>query len=409
MSPDPSARPTETARLAFAKLSPTLPLADALGAISEIAADTLDVARVGVWLLVDDRRALRCVTLFERPARVHSTGCTLMAADFPAYFAALDSHRIVPAADAPHAPATRELADSYLRPLGITALLDAPVYLGGQVAGVVCHEVIGRPREWTAEERDFVAGVADAVALKMNGAELADLRATLRVLDDQQAETRRLDDLGRLAAGVAHDFKNLLTVTVGAADLLARKPGLPAGADALLRQIVDAAERGATLADELTRLGRGGGGRPRVVGVADAVRGLGPLLAAAAGADHPLTMDAGPGSGRVFLDPAHLERALVNLVVNARDASPPGGSVTVSVGGEPGGVVIAVSDSGAGIAPEVRERVFDPYFTTKGARGTGLGLAVVRQMAERAGGRVSVDTEPGQGSVFRLHLPRVGE
>ncbi len=406
MSPDP--RPTEAARLTLAKLPPTLTLADALRRVTQVAGDTLGVARAGVWLLVDDRQALRNVALFERPARAHSSGCTLMAADFPHYFAALGDRRTVPAADAPADPATRELTDTYLRPLGITALLDAPVYLGGEVVGVVCHEAVGGPRTWTAEERDFVAAVADQVALKLKGAELADVRATLRALDAQRAESRRLDDLGRLAAGVAHDFNNLLSVVSGSAELLGRKPGLPAGAGALLDQIVDAAHRGAALADELARLGRGAGGKPRVVGAADTVRSLQSLLAAAAGADHPLTVDA-PSSGRIFLDPVQLERALLNLVVNARDASPAGTGITVSVVGDSAGVVVGVADGGRGMPAEVRDRVFEPYFTTKGRNGTGLGLAIVRQVAERAGGNATVVSEQGRGSVFRLHLPRVGE
>lgn len=407
MSPDSPVRPTETARLAIAKLSPALPLADALRRITEVAAATLDVPRVGVWLLVDGRQALRCVSLFERPAGGHTAGCTLLAADFPDYFAALAARRVVAAADAAADPRTHELAGPYLHPLGLAALLDAPVYLEGRVDGVVCHEAAARPGGWTAEEQDFAAAVGDLVALRLEAAEVADLRAALRALDAQQAEARRLDALGKLAAGVAHDFKNLLTVTVGAADLLARKPGLPPGSDVLLKQIVDAADRGAALADELTRLGRGGG-RPRVVGLAEAVRDLVPLLAAAAGADHPLTADVPPAAGKVFVDPAQLERALVNLVVNARDASPPDGPIIVSVAADPDGAVVAVADRGAGMPAEVRDRAFDPYFTTKG-KGTGLGLAVVRQVAERAGGRVSVDSQPGQGSTFRLHLPRVGE
>jgi signal transduction histidine kinase len=398
-----SARPTDAARLSLAKLPPDLPLADALRHITATAAATLGVARAGVWLLVDDRRALRCVDLFENGG--HSSGCTLVAADFPNYFAALEAARAVPAADARADPSTSELAPGYLEPLGITALLDAPIFLEGRVAGVVCHEAVGAPRQWTAEETDFVAGVADLIALRLKIAENADLRATLRALDAQQAETRKLEALGRLAAGVAHDFKNLLTVAAGAADLLARKPGLPPGGRELLGQVTDACERGGQLADELAHLGRSAG-RPRVVGAADVVRGLLPLLTAAAGPDHPLTADLKPDAGKLFLDPAQLERALVNLVVNARDASPPGGPIAVRVAADNGGAVIAVADRGSGMTAEVRDRAFDPYFTTKG-KGTGLGLAVVRQVAERAGGRVSVESDVGRGSEFRLHLPRV--
>jgi two-component system cell cycle sensor histidine kinase/response regulator CckA len=150
------------------------------------------------------------------------------------------------------------------------------------------------------------------------------------------------------------------------------------------------------------------------VDVAEVVRALAPMLRKALGASHELALRCGPASGRVLIDRAQLERVVLNLVLNARDAMLRGGSVGVSVREEPieSGplhVVIEVSDTGVGMDAETRAHLFEPFFTTKADReGTGIGMAVVYQIVERAGGFVHVESEPGRGTRIRVVLPRVG-
>ena len=231
--------------------------------------------------------------------------------------------------------------------------------------------------------------MADLLALKIKAAALSDARTALHTRDEQLAEVRRLEALGQFAAGVAHDFKNLLTVVLGAAELLAARDDLPADARDLVGHIADAAGRGAALTDELTGYVRDQARATRVLPAAEAVERFLPLLRRAVGPAHRVEFARGANGGSVFIDPSHLERVLLNLVLNARDAMPRGGPIRVSVAGQaalhdPGSprtyARIEVRDEGAGIPPELVERVFDPFLHDQAGRpgdraGAGGGQA----------------------------------
>lgn len=416
-APGEPRRRTDDARLEIVRLTPgpTLHLPDIFRRVCEIAAETLEVERVGIWFFVEDGAALACAHLFERSKQEHSEGATLRVADSPAYFAALLNRKAIPAEMAISDPRTLQLADDYLTSLGITSLLDAPIYLGGSVVGVVCHEHIGPPREWSTEERDFAGSMADQIALKMRAAEVHELKAALHTLDTQLAETRRLEALGQFATGIAHDFRNLLTVILGTSGLLASRTDLPPEVREEVQQIEDAAQRGANLTTELMRYSRNQSLATQVVPVAETVEQMLEILRIAAGPGHPIEYQATPGSGRVLIDSTQLERVLMNLVVNARDAMPDGGAIQITVskdtdanGHGAGYARIEVRDSGHGIDPAHRDRLFDPFFTTKEiGKGTGLGLAIVKQIVDRAGGFIRVESAPDRGTAMQVFLPRI--
>lgn len=408
-------RRTDDARLEIVRLipGPDLHLPDLFRRVCEIAAETLDVERTGIWFFVEDRTALCCAHLYERSKQEHSEGVTLRVADFPAYFAALEQRKAIPAEVATIDPRTAELTEAYLTSLGITSMLDAPIFLHGEVVGVVCNEHTGPPREWSTEERDFAGSVADQVALKMKTAELHELKAALHTLDTQLAETRRLEALGQFATGIAHDFRNLLTVVLGTAGLLRMHTNLPLDVQEGLKQIEDAAQRGANLTAELMRYSRNQTQATRALAVAEAVENMLDLLRTAAGPAHPIELFATPGSGKAFIDPTQLERVVMNLVLNARDAMPEGGPIRITVSKEIGGnghgagyARIEVRDSGVGIDPAHRDQLFEPFFTTKATgKGTGLGLAIVKQIVDRAGGFIRVESH--QGTAMQVYLPRI--
>ncbi len=411
-------RPVEIARLNLLKLriEDGVTLETAFQRITETAANTLDVERVGVWLLVDHPRAIRCVDLYERSKATHSAGLTLLVDHFPGYFAALEQRRTVPAVLAASDPLTGELAEAYLEPLGITSMLDAAIFIAGEIVGVVCHEHTGPPRQWTAEERDFAAAVADLLALNIKAAEMAETRVALRSQASQLAEARRVDSLAEMAAGIAHDFNNLLTVMFAAAETIASTPDCSEETAAVAQQIVDSGRRGMTLARELIAFARPGPASPRIVRPAEVITSQQAVLQTAAGSRHQVGLEVRSAAGRVLIAPDQLERVVLNLVVNARDAMPNGGPIDIAVDAvverdEDGGtgrfVLIAVGDHGSGIAPSVLTRIFDPFFTTKPrGHGTGLGLAVVDQIVSFAGGFVRVESAVGQGTTFRIYLPR---
>jgi len=412
-------RPTELARLEMARLAveEDQPLPQVFRRLCEIAAETLRVERVGIWLQTADHQAMRCANLYERSRREHSEGITLRLAEFPEYFEAVKSRRALPSEFAQSDPRTAELRDAYLIPLSITSMLDAPILKNGEMIGVVCHEHVGPPREWTTEERDFAMSVADAVSSKIKSAELLIAKSAIRHHAELAPGGDRQDMVGRLAAGVAHDFKNMLTVVIGNASLISHRSELPEDVTLRANQIIDAAERGVKLVRELLEFGREPNGHARVLNVPEVIEAFIPILQAAIGATCSIQFTREPGGEKVMIDRGNLERALLNLVLNAWDAMPKGGAIRIHVApesttdgtGPPGAYVrIDVRDMGIGIPTDALEQIFDPSYTTKPAgKGTGLGLAVVRRVVDRAGGFVRVESTIGEGTTFRLYLPRV--
>jgi signal transduction histidine kinase/CheY-like chemotaxis protein len=246
----------------------------------------------------------------------------------------------------------------------------------------------------------------------------------VRALDDKLRQSQRLESVGRLAAGVAHDLNNLLMVIKSYTELAILR--LAPGGDATrtrLAEIDRAADRAAHLVRQLLAFGRQQVLKPEVVRVNDQVRGLEGMLSRILGDDVELVVDLAPEAGFTKVDPGLLEQVVVNLAVNARDAMPRGGRLTIATRSAPAAgpgadgappaaecVELAVSDTGSGIEPGIRDRIFEPYFTTKGMeRGTGLGLATVYGIVEQSGGSVEVSSEPERGTTFTVRLPRTSD
>jgi len=227
-------------------------------------------------------------------------------------------------------------------------------------------------------------------------------------LEQEMMEAQKLESIGRLAGGVAHDFNNLLTAMIGHAELAKQTEGLPEEAREDLDVILEAARRGATVTRDLLTYSRKELVQPRPIEVALEVKRLRPMLEHLVREDIVFELDLDPDSGWVEMDPSQLERALMNLVVNAVDAQPRGGGIVITV--EPmgeSGVCVSVTDEGEGMSPEVLARAFEPFFTTKEpGKGTGLGLASVYGMAQQAGGDVHIESEVGAGTRVALLLPR---
>jgi PAS domain S-box-containing protein len=239
-------------------------------------------------------------------------------------------------------------------------------------------------------------------------------------LEEELCQSQKMEAVGRLAGGVAHDFNNLLTVIGGYSDLL--MSALPAGhpARGMAEQVRSAGERASALTRQLLEFGRRSVVAPRPVDLNVLVSGLDNILRRVIGEDVRLTADLAPNLWAVRADPGQIEQVIMNLCVNARDAMPRGGALTVSTRnlvlddeyartrpdartGEH--VVLSVSDTGSGIPSGVLPRVFEPFFTTK-THGTGLGLSTVYGVVRQACGHVAVESEVGRGTEFRVYLPR---
>ncbi|HEX6804498.1 MAG TPA: ATP-binding protein [Terriglobales bacterium] len=256
--------------------------------------------------------------------------------------------------------------------------------------------------EW--QTTDFVAG------------RLSFVLTTLR-REPAAAETLHLALMGRLVGGVAHDFNNLLTGILLYCDLLQDK--LP-GADPLrarMDEIRSAAEQGAGIIRQLMTLGREQKGAVHTTSFDFAIRELAPMLRHLAGENIRITADLADNDAAVGISLAEAQQVVLNLVLNARDAMPQGGSVHLRTqsrpfeGTGPGERMfeLTVSDDGPGMDAKVVARIFDPFFTTKArGRGTGMGLTTVRRIVEDAGGLVCVDTAPGSGTRMTVRLPEIG-
>ncbi len=225
-------------------------------------------------------------------------------------------------------------------------------------------------------------------------------------LEARLAQAQRLESVGQLAGGVAHDFNNLLSVILTCVGFAQR--ALPDDHPVLddVEEIGRAADRAAALTRQLLMFSRREVVTPQVVDVAALVRDLERLLNRTLSERVALRISCGPDVVPVFIDPAQLEQVLVNLAVNARDAMPEGGTLSIAVAGSEGGVRITVADDGTGMADDVREHAFEPFFTTKEpGEGTGLGLASVHGVVTDAGGVVEISSEVGSGTVVTIFLP----
>ncbi|MEM1022969.1 MAG: ATP-binding protein [Myxococcota bacterium] len=217
-------------------------------------------------------------------------------------------------------------------------------------------------------------------------------------------ESKRLEAVGRLAGGVAHEFNNLLQVMLGLSDLLADEVKSGEGAEAV-RSIQETARQGAELTSSLLVVARKGIDEAETFELDDALELWSKAFRRIVPSNVDFEIDLRRGRP-VTLHAASLHRAVLNLIRNAIDAMPEGGRLQLSCRPSPvdGWMVLSVADTGGGIDPETKEKIFEPFFTTKGARGTGLGLPMVRGFVERFDGRLEVHTQPGQGTRFELHM-----
>ncbi|NBB95527.1 MAG: response regulator [Planctomycetes bacterium] len=239
-----------------------------------------------------------------------------------------------------------------------------------------------------------------------------------RQADDRARQGEKMQAVGRLAGGVAHDFNNQLTVIKGYCDLLMLESD--EAVHSSVEQISLACQQASQLTAELLSFSRRQAMSPEVFDPGEALRRMQKALSMI-GEDIKLDIDVDPAAGRIQVDPNRFQQALMNLAINARDAMPDGGRLRIAVAPDhPDGtyistggpipsptVLITVSDNGSGIDAETREHIFEPFFTTKQkGKGTGLGLSMVYGFVTNSGGQIDVDSEPGGGATFRIRLPQ---
>jgi two-component system cell cycle sensor histidine kinase/response regulator CckA len=275
------------------------------------------------------------------------------------------------------------------------------------------------------EYPECISFTADLTERKRAEAGRARAEEALWHSEEQLRQAQKMEAVGRLAGGVAHDFNNVLSVILSYGEFLLQdlKPADPMRSD--VEEICKAATRAARLTRQLLMFSRQQLVAPRVIDLHEVITGLDKMLQRILGEDVELVSVAPKASGRVKVDPSHIEQVILNLVVNARDAMPTGGKLTIetenvvldesyALGHLPTRsgpyVMLAVSDTGTGIDRETQKHIFDPFFTTKEmGKGTGLGLSTVFGIVKQSGGNIWVYSELGRGTTFKVYLPRVDE
>ncbi len=357
----------------------------------------LDVERVNCWTLASDR-SIRCVTGYVRAADRFEAGTVLEAASYPRYFEALADNPIILAHDARTDDRTREFTESYLVPLGITSMMDVPIWVRGRLWGVVCHEHVGPARQWTEAERDFAVTIGHIVSMAVEARERVDAEQIAR--------------FSEFFMGVlSHDLRNPLGSIRTAAELLLQQDADAVSVRATQR-IVRNTERMTRMIDQLldfTRI-RSGGGLPTNLGTVD-------LATLAHQVVSELSADVG---GRVdiettgdpvgLFDADRLWQTMSNLVANAIEHGVPGGRVRLVIdGADPDHVVIEVANRGS-MPSSLIAVVFDPFRRHDAGpshrkSGLGLGLFIVHEIVVAHAGTVTVRAADDEVA-FRVTLPR---
>ncbi|MDP2645439.1 MAG: response regulator [Desulfobacterales bacterium] len=315
----------------------------------------------------------------------------------------------------------------YVKSIGIRSLAFLPLYIQQKLVGTMSIRYL-EPRIYTAEEIQLFTSIGNMVGTAIENARLyQDREDTIRKLKETQGhlqQAQKMEAIGTLAGGVAHDFNNLLTTILGNADLVLMGIDRNDPAREGLEEIKKAGHRAASLTRQLLAFSRKQVIRPVVLDLNQALGDLGKMLRRLIQENIELQFIPAPFLPYIKMDPGQIEQVAMNLAVNARDAMPDGGKLTIETAKtdldeghfhkrgmkpHPGPyVMLAVSDTGSGIDKETQERIFEPFFTTKEiGKGTGLGMATVYGIVKQNKGYIWVYSEPGQGTTFKIYLPAV--
>ena len=388
-----------------------------LDVITQTVSNTLGVKRVSIWTyeVNQDVQSIHLVNLWDYLEQKHYRDEVLTSADFPGYFKALDLQRVLIYDDVYKDADVEEFTKDYFPSNNIVSMMDAPFYRSGKLAGVICLEQVDTIRHWLLEDQSFIISIADILTIIYESKRLHSVEESLR-------HSEKLEALGKLTGGIAHDFNNMLGVIMGYSELLVNALDDNPKLLKFANQIQTASKRGAKLTSNLLSFSRRKQMHEEEVYLPEFLDEQLELIQKSLTVGINIKYDFNEDIWPVWLDKSDLEHALLNMCINAMHAMSevrkPELIVTLtnshtddlteldSVLREGEYVQLEFIDNGTGIRDEILPKIFEPFYSTKGDEGTGLGLAQVYSFLSRCQGTVTVDTELNKGTCFRLYFPR---
>lgn len=386
--------------------------------ITKTVSQTLDVARVSIWTFDHDDEGsfIHLSNLWDKKESRYNKNLILHSKDFPAYFNVLAEDRLLNYDDVYKEPNLIDFHESYFPENNIVSMMDSPFYQSGQIAGVICLEHTGELRHWRLDEQAFLLSVSDILTIIYESAKRLETEQSLR-------HSEKLEALGNLTSGIAHDFNNLLGIVMGYSEILVKKLEDEPALMKYANQIHAASLRGAKLTTNLLSFSRKKNIKKELFSISDFVTQHTDMIQKTLTVAIQVTNDCEPSDWQVHLDLSDLEHALLNLCINSMHAmdevespevrlSTSNRSVSDLLGNKlgitPGEYsVLSISDNGCGIEPHLLSKVLDPFYTTKGDKGTGLGLAQVNAFMKRSKGAMDIESTMGMGTIVSLYFPRI--
>ncbi|MBD2503303.1 ATP-binding protein [Anabaena azotica] len=397
-------------------------LATAFHIITEKAAQALEVERVSIWLYSSDRSKLQCVDLYERSHHRHSSGQERSRAEYPVYFAAVANARTITINDTSKDPRVQEFWRELLEPNNVVSLIDAPIWVGGEVVGMVFNEQVGITRQWKLSEQNFAGSITDFVALTLEVCDRQRAEVALR----QAKEAAEVANLAKSAflANMSHELRTPLNSILGITEALQDEVCGPVTQEQhkSLTTLENSGKHLLALINDILDLAKIESGKMELELAPTSVRELcdSSLIFVKQQAfkkNIHLHSQIAENIGKIQVDERRIRQLLINLLSNAVKFTPEGGEVRLEVANQIdpttnkiNTIQLSVVDNGIGITQENLSNLFQPFVQvensyTRRYAGTGLGLSLVKRIAELHGGSIAVESEVNKGSRFTFTLP----
>ncbi len=410
-------------------------ISDTFRQITEVSADTLEVARAGIWLYDNNKNEIVCRNIFSREGKKHEEGTVLKAADYPVYFQSIRENLVIAAEDANIHPYTREFSESYLKPFGITSMMDSAIRLHGEIVGIICHEHTGPMREWTPEDQSFASSVADTITIAIETHERKQAEASLQKLYGElemrvHERTENLEKAKLVAeeslkvkeqflAHMSHEIRTPMNGIIGITNLLYRSTILSKEQKEYLDAIKSSADNLLVIINNILDISRIEAGKMRIeeypFNLEDIITKTLELVKPRV-LEKNIRLTARIDKGipaQLTGDPVRLTQILLNLVENAVKFTEKGSvSLSANAGEQTNEdvlVIFGIKDTGIGIPEEKLNMIFDTFtqadtLITRKYGGSGLGLTIVKRLLEMQGGAITVTSREKEGTEFTVKM-----